>query len=471
VSALELHPDRLLPAGEAERRVAREILASIERLPLISPHGHLDARLFAENAAFGDPAEVLVTSDHYVVRLLHGHGVALRDLGLVPPEDDARPPSGREVWRRLCEHWRALAGTPSRLWLEHQLHELFGLRTAPSPETADESYDQLSERLASDDLRPRSLYERFNLEVLTTTDSPLEDLSLHDALAHDASWTGRLLPTFRPDAVVDPVRPDFADNVLRLGNVAGVGTGSYDGYVEALAARRDAFRARGATATDHGVEVASTEPLGRAYAAAIYQRLRTGDATPGEAAAFRGHMLHEMARLSTEDGMVMQLHTGVLRDYNPELHALYGPDVGQDFPVAREFTVTLRPLLVSYGDRADFRLVLYTLDETTFSREIGPLVSYFPSLYAGPPWWFLDSPDAMGRAFAALGETAGIAKLTGFVDDTRSLLGIGARHDVARRVCSGYLARLVCEHRLPLEEAVELATEYAYRRPKAVFNV
>lgn len=467
---ISLHPDRLFPSAPGQREVSRAIFAEIEHLPIVSPHGHLDARLFVENEPFTDPAHLFVTSDHYVVRLLHGQGVQLAELGTAPL-DGGNPAPGRQVWRHLCRHWEALAGTPSRLWLEHELYELCELRAMPALETADQSYDALCEKLQDDRLRPRALYERFGLEVLTTTDSPLDDLAPHAALQGDPTWKGRLLPTLRPDDVVDPAHPRFLANTDRLAEVSGVDTGTYAGYIEALERRREFFREQGATATDHGVPVQGSEPLGAAEASLLYSRLRAAKASAADVEAFRAHMLAELARMAADDGMVMQLHVGVVRDYDPASAAGYGPDIGQDFPSMMEFTRTLRPLLSRFGNADGFRLVLYTMDETTFSREIGPLVSYFPSLFAGAPWWFLDAPDAIGRAFTALGETAGIAKLAGFVDDTRSLFAIGARHDVARRACAGYLARLVSEHRLSLGEATKLAIGYAYLRPKEVFKV
>jgi len=418
---LSLHPDRLLPAGAEERGVAREILASMSALPLVSPHGHLDARLFLDNEPFVDPSHLLVTSDHYVVRLLHSQGVALEDLGVVRVDDartagphtagphtagpgtdgagasssGAEPASeaqGRAIWHLLCRHWGALAGTPSRLWLEHELHELCGVREVPSPETADATYDAVSAALETDALRPRALFGRFGLEVLTTTDSPLDDLAVHDALAADASWTGRILPTFRPDEIVDPGHPRFAANVVRLGEISGIDTSRYAGYVSALESRREAFQVRGATATDHGVAVSSTERIPAHEVEGVFARLVSGEGSAADAEAFRGHMLDEMARMACDDGLVMQIHVGVVRDYDPATRARYGTDVGQDFSVATEYTRTLRPLLSRYGDSDALTLVLYTVDETVYSREIGPLVSYFPALRAGAPWWFLDAP-------------------------------------------------------------------------------
>ena len=468
---LELHPDRLLPAGEEQRRVARQLLSAVDPLPLVSPHGHLDANLFLHNEPFADPAELLVTSDHYVVRLLHSQGVSLEALGVGRKDGTSATIAGRQVWGQLCEHWDALAGTPSRLWLEHELHELFGLREVPSPANADATYQAARDRLATEELLPRSLYRRFGLEVLTTTDSPLCDLRAHEELASDPTWHGRILPTYRPDELVDPCHPGFSANVARLAEITDIETDGYDGYLEALRARREAFARAGATATDHGIPVTTTERLDPAELARVFRRLTHGGGSSAEVEAFRGHMLDEMARMACDDGLVMQLHVGVVRDYVVDTAAAYGSDIGQDFPTRTDYTRTLRPLLSRYGDHPGFKLVVYTVDETTFAREIGPLVSYFPALFAGAPWWFLDAPDSMARAFSALGETAGLAKLAGFVDDTRSLCGIGARHDLARRVLCGYLSRLVCEHRLGIDEATEHATGFAYHRPKALFKV
>lgn len=470
MTRLELHPDRFFPASEPERSTARRIFDAIEGLPIVSPHGHLDASLFALDAPFADPATLFVSDDHYVVRLLHSRGVPLAELGLSDRGSGTRA-DPRTVWRHLCAQWRALAGTPSRAWLEHELSELCGLTEQPSPATADETFDALVERLASDDMRPRALYRRFGLEVLTTTDSPLDDLAVHARLAADPSWQGRLLPTFRPDEVVDPGRVDFADKVARLGSLVDIDTSSYSGYLEALQRRREQFIALGATASDHGVFVRTTERLGTAAATAIFERSLKGEASEQEVEALRGHLLDEQARMSADDGLVMQLHVGVIRDYNAAVLERFGADVGQDFPVAMEFSDCLRPLLGRYGESALFSIVLYTVDESTFSREIGPLASYFPSVYAGAPWWFLDAPDAMMRALSRLSETAGMARLAGFVDDTRSFFGIGARHDLARRVCAAHLARLVCEHRIGEDEATDIAVGYAYRQPRSVFKV
>lgn len=471
MTALSLHPDRLLPADPGTRVLARELYELVRQLPILSPHGHVPASLLAQDAPFPDPAELFVTPDHYVTRLLHADGTELSALG-VPPRPEAERDTGpRAVWRRLCEGWHLFRGTPSRLWLEHVLHEVFGLRLVPSAQTADELYDALQERLAEPNARPRALFRRFGIEVLATTDSPLDDLSAHAALADDPGWSGRVIPTFRPDALLDPSRSGWSADVGRLGELAGCDTGSYAGFLTALQLRRQEFRRHGATATDHGHPTPDSTPLDPAEAARLYDRALRGAAEPGDAERFRASMLTEMARMSCEDGLVMQLHPGVLRGHHGEALRRYGPDTGSDIPTSTEYTRSLRPLLERYGDDPRFGLVLFTVDETTFSRELAPLAGYYRAVRLGAPWWFLDAPAAMLRFREAVTETAGFYRTAGFVDDTRAFCSIPARHDVARRVDAGFLARLVAEHRLSLEGAAETAVDLVTTIPRSAFRL
>ena len=466
-TTLELHPDRLLPTDPAVRSLARRLYAEVAPLPIVSPHGHVEASLLAEDQPFGDPAALFVQPDHYVTRMLRAHGVDYRSLGLNP----AQPVEPREVWRTLCSHWWAFRGTPSRYWLESELVDVFGIAVKPSAETADLLFDQLTDRLSESAFRPRALYERFNLEVLATTDDPCADLAAHQRLRSDPSWSGRVIPTFRPDAYLDPNRVDWSKRVARLGEVSGIDTGSYQGFLQALEARRRYFAENGATASDHGVLDSETQPLEAAYAQQVFSRALTGEANSNERTAFRRHMMFEMARMAAEDGLVMQLHPAVLRDHHTATSNAYGPDRGADIPVPAEFTRSLRPLLDSFGTHPNFRLVLFTIDETTFSREIAPLAGFYPSVYAGAPWWFLDEPEAIGRYRAAVTGTAGFHKTAGFVDDTRAYCSIPVRHDMARRLDCGFLARLVVEHRLDEDEAAETARDLAYELPRSVFRV
>jgi glucuronate isomerase len=465
--------DLLFAADPTQRELARELYALVRDLPLLSPHGHVDPGLLADDEPFGDPSRLLIVPDHYLTRMLLSQGVAPARLG-VPALDGAPVETdGRAIWRLFAEHWHLFRGTPSRLWLERTFATVFDIDAPLRPSTADEVYDAIAARLAEPTFRPRALFERFNIEVLATTESPLDDLSRHAKLAADG-WGGpggRVITTFRPDDVVDMEFDGWAERVARLGEVAGEDTGTYRGFLAALRARRRAFIAAGATSSDHGHPTARTLALSAAEAAALYERGLRGRATPADAEAFRAHMLTEFARMSIEDGLVMQLHPGAVRNHNRWLHARHGRDVGGDIPQATEYLHALTPLLDAYGNDPRLRLVVYTLDETTFTRELAPLAGGYAAVYLGAPWWFLDSPEVLRRFREAVTESAGFYNTAGFVDDTRAFCSIPVRHDVARRVDAGFLARLVAEHRLPLDEAAETIVDLAYRLPKRVFRL
>ncbi len=463
--ALQPHPDRALPAGES-RDLARRIHASTKDLPLLCLHGHVDIGLFAADAPFGDPAELLVIPDHYVTRMLVSQGVSPDRLGL-PRRNGARTADPREVWREFCAHWHLFRGTPSRYWLEHEFAEVLGLSVHPSSETADELYDQISARIAEPDFRPRALLDRFRIELLSTTDAATDDLALHAQV--EAELPGRVIPTFRPDAVVHLDRPGWSYLAEQLGQLAEVDTSTYGGYLEAIRKRRQVFVQAGARATDHGHFSAAATPLSDAEAERIYADALKGQVSAEDAAVFAGHMLFQSAVMSAEDGLVMQLHPGVLRDHDPAIHATYGPDQGHDIPVTTEFTRSLRPLLERFGHAEGFRVVLFTVDETTYSRELAPLAGVYPAVRLGAPWWFLDSPGGMRRFRELVTETAGFYNTSGFVDDTRAYLSIPARHDLARRIDAGYLADLVVQHRLDEEDAFEVAQDLAYNLAKDTY--
>ncbi|HET6293919.1 MAG TPA: glucuronate isomerase [Kribbella sp.] len=463
--ALQPHPDRALPAGEA-RELARRIHQSTRALPLLCLHGHVDATLFATDEPFGNPADLLVVPDHYVTRMLISQGVPPDRLGL-PRRDGTRTAEPREIWREFCSHWHLFRGTPSRYWLEHEFAEVLGVTVAPSAETADTLYDEISARLAEPQFRPRALLDQFNIEVISTTDAATDDLAPHAKVAADLP--GRVIPTFRPDAVVHVDRPGWSDLARQLGELAGTDTTSYAGYLQALRQRRQAFVAAGARATDHGHLSAAAVPLHGATAERIYADALRAEVSADDAAAFAGHMLFQMAAMSAEDGLVMQLHPGVLRDHHAGIYSTYGPDQGHDIPVAAEFTRSLRPVLERFGHVDGFRMVLFTVDETTYSRELAPLAGVYPSVRLGAPWWFLDSPGGMRRFRDLVTETAGFYNTTGFVDDTRAFLSIPARHDLARRIDAGYLANLVLEHRLDEDDAFEVAQDLAYNLARTTY--
>jgi glucuronate isomerase len=469
VPILRLHPDRLLPSEPGVRAIARRLYAAVRELPIVSPHGHVDPRLLVDNEPFADPASLLVTPDHYVTRLLHASGVPLDALGV--RRGPLSETEARQVWRLLCGHWDAFRGTPVRYWLESELAEIFEVSLRPSAETADAIYDQVADRLPKDNYRPRALFDRFRIQVLATTDDPADDLSAHAMLAADPTFTGRVVPTFRPDRYLEPAQPGWAEGVARLGEAADLDTEDYDGFVATLEARRRYFIEHGAVSADHGHVDVRTNPLEPADAARIYRAALAGEATEADSVALRRHLLLEMARMSCDDGLVMTLHPGVRRAHHRPTTAAFGPDTGNDIPVRAEFTDALRPLLERYGTNPNLHLVVFTVDETAFSRELAPLAGFYPAVYVGVPWWFLDAPDAIRRFRAAVTETAGFSRTSGFVDDTRAFCSIPARHDMSRRVDAGWLAQLVAEHRLDEDEATETALDLVTGRPREVFKL
>ena len=467
---LSLHEDRLFPPDPVQRAIARRLHAEVRALPIVSPHGHTDPRWFADDEPFTDPASLLVVPDHYVFRMLHSQGVALESLGV--PREDGAPVErdGRAIWRLFARHWHLFRGTPTRLWFHHALHEVFGIREALDADSADRTYDRIASCLARPEFRPRALFERFGIEVLATTESPLDPLAHHRKL-RASGWKGRVITTFRPDPVVDPEFEGFAANVERLGELTGEDTGSWAGYLRALAARRAFFATLGATATDHGHPTAATSDLGAAECARLLDLALEGSASPAEAELFRGQMLTEMARMSVEDGLVMQLHPGACRNHDPVVHRLFGRDRGADVPTRTEYVRALKPLLDRFGHEPRLSVILFTLDESTYARELAPLAGHYPVLKLGPPWWFFDSPEGMRFFRERATETAGFYNTVGFNDDTRAFPSIPARHDVARRMDCAFLARLVAEHRLEEDEAREVAVDLAYRLAKRAYRL
>lgn len=467
---LTLNEDRLFPPDPGMRAIARRLYREVQGLPIISPHGHTDPRWFAENEPFPDPARLLVVPDHYVFRMLYSQGIGLERIGI--PRIDGGPveTDPRAIWRVLADNWHLFRGTPTRLWMNHVLHEVFDIRVRLTSETADDIYDVIAAKLTLNTFRPRALFEQFGLEVLCTTESPLDSLSHHQRL-QDSGWSGRVITAFRPDPVVDPDYDGFGDNVARLGELTGEDTGTWQGYLRALASRRQFFAELGATSTDHGHPSARTEDLDQSDCSRLFAKAVTGDCSAEEADAFRGQMLTEMAAMSVEDGLVMQIHPGSRRNHNPVLFSRFGRDVGADIPGRTDYVAALRPLLTRFGNEPDLSIILFTLDETAYSRELAPLAGTYPALKLGPAWWFYDSPEGILRYRRMTTETAGFYNTVGFNDDTRAFLSIPARHDMARRLDCAYLAELVADHRLDEDEAYEVAIDLAYRLAKNAYKL
>lgn len=470
MTTLDPHPDRLLPTDPQTRDIARRLYQSVADAGIYSPHGHVDAAMLRDNQPFGDPAELLITPDHYVLRLLHSAGVSLDDLGKakrgIPSEA-----KGREIWRRLCERWQLFAGTPVRYWFDTQLAEVFGITQQPSAATADDLYDQLSNSLAQKEFLPRALFDRFKLKVLATTDDPADDLAAHRELAADPSFSGKVLPTWRADRYMNPHVAGWSTALDQLASTADQDTTSYAGLLAALRNRRAFFIENGGTATDTGVADAGAYPLDDQEAERIHAAGLDGSITEAEGVAYRRNLLYRFAEMSCDDGLVMQLHAGVIRNHHRPTFDDYGPDTGHDLPDVGGFTRPLTQLLNDFGTHPNLHLVLFTVDETVFSREIAPLAGFYPAVYAGAPWWFIDTPNAIGRYRAAVTDSVGFYKTSGFIDDTRAYCSIPARHDMSRRCDAAYLAQLVAEHQLSEDDAAAIAQDLVSTIPITTFRL
>jgi glucuronate isomerase len=469
-SPLRLDPDRLFPAEERTRAIARALYDRVKALPIVSPHGHTDPQWFADDAAFPNPAALLITPDHYVFRMLYSQGVPMEALGV--PRSDGGPveEDPRRIWRLFARNYHLFRGTPSHLWHDWVYREAFGLTVRLDSDSADHYYDVISEKLARAAFRPRALMDRFNIEVIATTESPLDPLPHHRKLQADG-WGKRVITAFRPDNVLDPDYEGFAANIDALGERSGENARSYQGYLRALMNRRAYFKSMGATSSDHGHPSASTANITTLEAERLFTGALAGSLSPAEAETFRGHMLVEMARMSLEDGLVMQIHPGSFRNHNADVFARFGRDKGADIPQRTDYVRALKPLLDRFGGEKDLSIILFTLDETSYSRELAPLAGHYPCLKLGPSWWFHDSPEGMRRFRENVTETAGFYNTVGFNDDTRAFLSIPARHDVARRMDCGFLARLVAEGRLAEDEAHDVAYDLTYRLCKEAYRL
>lgn len=467
---LSLHEDRLFAADPVQRAIARRLYAQVGALPIVSPHGHTDPAWWAGNAPFANATELLLVPDHYVFRMLYSQGVPLDALGIPHADGSRANVDPREAWRVFARHFHLFRGTPSSLWLNHVFHDVFGLRVRLDASTSDLYYDTITDALQTPEFLPRALFERFNIETIATTEGPLDPLAHHQAI-RDSGWNGRVITAYRPDEVVDPEHEAFRDALQRFGEITGEDVHSWDGYLRAHRNRRAFFKRMGATSTDHGHETALTANLSEAEARKLFERILRGDFTATDAELFRGQVLTEMAAMSLDDGLVMQLHPGCHRNHNPLLFQRHGRNVGADLPRVTEYVHALKPLLDRFGNEPGFRFILFTLDESTYSRELGPMAGHYPCLFLGPAWWFHDSPEGMWRFREQTLSTAGFYNTVGFNDDTRAFLSIPARHDVARRIDCAVLAKLVAEHRLDVDEASELAVDLAYNLPKQAYKL
>ncbi|NII09371.1 glucuronate isomerase [Oleiagrimonas sp. C23AA] len=467
---LTLQEDRLFASDPTQRAIARRLYAHVAGLPIVSPHGHTDPSWFAGNAPFANATELLLVPDHYVFRMLYSQGVSLDALGIPRADGSRAEVDPREAWRVFARQFHLFRGTPSSMWLNHVFHEVFDLRVRLDEHSADHYYDRITAALQTHAFRPRALFERFNIEVIATTEGPTDSLEHHQAI-RDSGWGGKVVTAYRPDPVTDPEHPSFADALAQFGQITGEDTHQWDGYLRAHRKRRAEFAAMGATSTDHGHLTPATADLDAGAARALFDRVVAGRASAADAELFRAQMLTEMARMSLDDGLVMQIHPGCYRNHNRALFETFGWNKGADLPLATEYVHALKPLLDRFGNEKDFRLILFTLDESTYSRDLAPLAGHYPSLFLGPAWWFHDAPEGMWRFREQTLSAAGFYNTVGFNDDTRAFLSIPARHDVARRVDCAFLAKLVAEHRMDEDEAAQVAHDLAYRLPKQAYKL
>ena len=463
------HSDRLFSSDPSQRNVARRLYEEVKDLPIVSPHGHTDPSWFALNQNFGNATELFLIPDHYIFRMLYSQGISLADLGIPTRDGSATETDHRKIWRIFTKNYYLFRGTPSKIWFDHALHEVLGINVPLLPENADQIYDEVNTKLTSEAFRPRALFERFQIETLATTESPLDPLTHHQTLK-ESDWLGNVITAFRPDPVVDPEFEGFAENLGRLAEITGENVLTWDGYLKALQQRREYFKSMGATSTDHGHPTATTADLSRTECQRLFSGALAGELSTTEADQFRGQMMTEMLRMSLDDDLVVQLHPGSFRNHNRPLFDRFGRDKGADIPMVTDYVNGLRPLLNKFGNEPRLSMILFTLDETSYSRELAPLAGHYPILKLGPAWWFYDSPEGMLRFRRQTNETTGFYNTVGFNDDTRAFMSIPARHDLARRIDCRYLAELVCEHRMSEEEAREVSIDLAYRVVKKAYR-
>jgi glucuronate isomerase len=462
--------DRVLPADPGLRQIARALYHEVRYLPIISPHGHVEPALFAENQPLPGPVGLIITPDHYLLRMLYSKGLAPELFGRFKTGQELPDFDPRSAWRLFAANYYLFRGTPSRYWLDSVFQGVFDIHAPLGPDTADLYYDTISAACLRPELLPRALFERMGIEVLATTDSPLDDLSHHEKIA-ESNWPGRVIPTYRPDPITNPELPLFHENLKNLADITGEDTAGWKGYLAAHRNRREFFMTLGATATDHGHPSPATADLAKSECETLFRRIVSNEFSASDAEMFRAQVLTEMAAMSVDDGLVMQMHCGACRNYNPALYRDYGPDIGADMAMPTEFVENLRPLLDRFGNRQELTLVLFTLDDSTYSRELAPLAGHFPSVRLGAPWWFHDSPEGMMRFRRRVTETAGFYNTVGFTDDSRALLSLPARHDLARRVDCSYLAELVAKQQIDEDEALEVAIDLSYRLAKSSYRL
>lgn len=459
-----LHPYRLLGTHPEQTKLAYEHLKEAASYPLICPHSHVNPALFSDSqGSFPNPVEMFVRRDVRVLSQLHSQGVRLE-----PFLDPNRDPE--EVWRMFARHYRLFWGTSTALWLEQQLETVFAISEALDESSADHIYQTLVARIAQPEYRPRAVLERLKIEILCTTASATDPL-LHYRTLSQGAWAGRVLPVFRPDKLLWTAHPDWLPELHKLAAQTSGPITRMRAFLDALRQRRHEFKRLGCVATDHGCERPYTERLSSKAADDLFSLALKGKITIAESIRLQGHLLIEMAKMSLEDGLVMQIHTGSYQDHNGELLVRFGPNKGADLPLATEFTSNLKPLLGVVGNEPAMKLVLFSLDETAYGRDLGPLAGHYPAVFVGAPWSFHNGPKGLMRYFDQVVETAGLCNTAGFQDHARSVGTLAARHDLWRRIACRWLANLELEGRLSHAQARSMLGDLANGRARKVYGL
>ena len=469
-NTLTLNADRFFDPDPAIRKIAGELYEGVKDLPIVSPHGHVDPSILADNESFTNPTELILIPDHYIFRMLYSQGISLESLGIPTKDGNPVETDVRKIWQTFGENFYLFYATPTWAWLSHEFSVVFGIKEKLNGETALKIYDQIDEKLKSPEFLPRAMYERFNIEVITTTEGAEDDLRFHKKI-RESGWDGKVITCFRPDGVVNIAAQGWQENVSMLSERCGFEIGSYKDFIKALENRREFFKSMGAVSTDQGVTSPFTHELSIAEADKLFQKALKGKATEEDQSLFTANILMEMARMSLEDGLVMQIHPGSYRNHNQPVFEKFGADKGCDIPLQTEYTKNLRALLNKYGNDSNLSLIVFTLDEDSYSRELAPLAGHYPAMKLGPAWWFHDSIEGMTRYRQMVTETAGIYNTVGFNDDTRAFPSIPARHDLSRRVDCNFLAGLVARHIVDLEEAQVMSRAMAYDLVKKAYKL
>ncbi len=449
------HADRLFPADLSTRMLARRLYESVRGLPLVCSGVVADPSWFAENPALPDPAQVFVQSDRQVWAILRGHGVAPGQLGVA---DDGASIAGdpASVWKVFAANYHAFRGTPTRLWHDHAFSTLFGLNERLSADNSDRFYTRVAECLAKPEFRPRALFQRFNIELLSALATPFD--SLDPYLAARGSLKGRLVPTYCPDRLVDANNPGFITALDRFAELTSTDAWTWKGYLDAHRQRRAQFKSAGALAISQFALAARTADLPAEDAEKLFAKIVSRDFSPAEGDLFRAQMATEMARMSLDDGLVLQLHLDTPPVHDPE----------QKVPPPMPSVDGLLPLLQRFRGEPGLRVVACQDGLSAQADELARLASEYACLFVSAGGSGGSEPMRRFRAMSF--QNAAFYKTLNALQGQR-FIALAALTDAIRRLDCAFLAEFVVAHRLDEDEAHAMAKDVAYGISKKVYHL